>query len=171
MTGAAANRVIHRDRAEIDAIAVGSGTILADDPLLTARGAYRQRPLTRVIFDRRLRTPPDAKVFSTLGAGPVIIVSTPSAADSAPDRVVGPGGGRRRHSLWRRDSGLGTALEQLAAWGLSSVVVEGGAALHRSFWDAGLVDRVQMYMTPCTLGPAGLEWPLFPLVQAGPAPP
>ena len=168
LTGAAANRVIHRERAEIDALAVGSGTILADDPLLTARGAYRQRPLTRVIFDRRLRTPPDAKVLSTLGAGPVIIVSTPSAADSAPDRAVGPGGGRRRHPLCGEDSGLGTVLEQLAAWGLSSVVVEGGAALHRSFWDAGLVDRVQMYMTPCTLGPAGLEWPLLPLVQAGP---
>ena len=57
LTGASANRLIHRERAEIDAIAVGSGTILADDPLLTARGAYRWRPLTRVVFDRRLRTP------------------------------------------------------------------------------------------------------------------
>ena len=167
LTGAAANRVIHRERAEIDALAVGSGTILADDPLLTARGAYRQRPLTRVIFDRRLRTPPDAKVFSTLGAGPVIIVSTPSAADSAPDRLSAlVEAGADVHC--DADSGLGTVLEQLAAWGLSSVVVEGGAALHRSFWDAGVVDRVQMYMTPCTLGPAGLEWPLFPLVQAAP---
>jgi diaminohydroxyphosphoribosylaminopyrimidine deaminase/5-amino-6-(5-phosphoribosylamino)uracil reductase len=166
LTGAAANRVIHRERAEIDGLAVGSGTILADDPQLTARGAYRQRPLTRIIFDTRLRTPPDAKVFSTLGAGPVIIVSTPSAADAAPDRLAAlVEAGADVHC--GGDSGLRTALEQLAAWGLSSVVVEGGAALHRSFWDADLVDRVQMYMTPCTLGPAGLEWPLFSLFQPG----
>ena len=74
LTGPAADRLIHRERAEMDAIAVGSGTILADDPLLTARGAYRYRPLTRVVFDTRLRTPPSAKLFSTLGAGPVIIM-------------------------------------------------------------------------------------------------
>ena len=168
LTGAAANRLIHRDRAEIDALAVGSGTILADDPLLTARGAYRQRPLTRVIFDTRLRTPPDAKVLSTLSAGPVIIVSTPSAAASDPDRVASLVEAGADIQCDGHDSGLGTVLEHLATGGLSSVVVEGGAALHRSFWDAGLVDRVQMYMTPCTLGPAGLEWPLFRLVSAGP---
>ena len=50
LTGAAADRLIHRDRAEMDALAVGSGTMLSDDPLLTPRGAYRYRPLTRVDF-------------------------------------------------------------------------------------------------------------------------
>ena len=54
LTGAAANRAIHRERAEVDAIAVGSETVLVDDPLLTARGAYRYRPLTRVVFDLSL---------------------------------------------------------------------------------------------------------------------
>jgi diaminohydroxyphosphoribosylaminopyrimidine deaminase/5-amino-6-(5-phosphoribosylamino)uracil reductase len=167
LTGAAANRLIHRERAEIDALAVGSGTIVADDPLLTARGAYRRRPLTRVIFDRRLRTPPTAKVLSTLAAGPVIIVSTPSAAALGTDRVAALVKAGADVQCPGEDSGLGAALERLAAWGVSSVLVEGGAALHRSFWNAGLVDRVQMYMTPCTIGPAGLEWPLFPLVSDG----
>jgi diaminohydroxyphosphoribosylaminopyrimidine deaminase/5-amino-6-(5-phosphoribosylamino)uracil reductase len=88
LTGAAANRLIHRERAETDALAVGSGTVLADDPLLTARGAFRHRPLTRVVFDTRLRTPPQARLFSTVAAGPVIIISTPSAAAAAPDRVA-----------------------------------------------------------------------------------
>src|SRR5438132_129145 len=55
LTSAEADRHAHRFRAEVDAIAVGSGTILADDPLLTARGAFRDRPLARVILDRRLR--------------------------------------------------------------------------------------------------------------------
>ena len=58
LTGPAANRRVHRQRAEVDGIGVGSGTVLTDDPLLTPRGAYRARPLTRVVFDRRLRTPP-----------------------------------------------------------------------------------------------------------------
>src|SRR5205823_1981189 len=89
LTGAAANRRVHRQRAEVDAIGIGSGTVLADDPLLTPRGAYRGRPLTRVVFDRRLRTPPSARVLSTLGAGPVIIVSTERACAGAPDRAAG----------------------------------------------------------------------------------
>ena len=88
MTGAAAGRVIHRDRAEVDAIAVGSGTVLVDDPSLTARGAFRHRPLVRVVFDSRLRTPPQARLLSTLDAGPVIIVSTRSRCERAPERVT-----------------------------------------------------------------------------------
>src|SRR4029079_12245363 len=70
LTGAAAFRLIHRDRAEVDAIAVGSGTVLADDPALTPRGAFRYRPLVRVVFDSRLRTPPDPRLVSTLNSGP-----------------------------------------------------------------------------------------------------
>src|SRR4029450_2987356 len=69
LTGPAANRFIHRERAEVDAIAVGSGTVIADDPVLTARGAYRARPLVRVVFDRRLRTPPAARLLATVDAG------------------------------------------------------------------------------------------------------
>src|SRR5207244_4652286 len=65
LTSPAADRHAHAVRAEIDAIGVGSGTILADDPLLTARGVYRPRPLTRVVFDRRLRTLPSARMLST----------------------------------------------------------------------------------------------------------
>src|SRR5205085_265754 len=83
LTSEEANRHAHRIRAGIDAIAVGSGTILADDPALTARGVYRERPLVRVIFDRRLRTPPAARVLSTVDAGPVIIVTSPRAAERA----------------------------------------------------------------------------------------
>jgi len=168
LTGKAANRVIHRDRAEVDAIAVGSGTVLADDPILTARGAYRYRPLVRVVFDSRLRTPVTARLLSTLGAGPVIIVSTRSIVDMAPERAAAlktAGAG-----ILALDSGstLEDALERLVATGVSSLIVEGGAALHRAFWDAGLVDRVQMYMTPHHLGGEGLEWLPLPLPGLGP---
>lgn len=176
LTGPAANRFVHRERAEVDAIAVGSGTVLCDDPLLTARGAYRHRPLTRIIFDTRLRTPAAAKVLSTLSAGPVIIVSTPSAAAGIPERL-GPlraagadvllvatseradlPASEAEASSRDRPDHLRAAFELLAARGLSSVIVEGGVSLHRSLWASRLVDRVQMFRTPHVVGTGGVEW-------------
>jgi diaminohydroxyphosphoribosylaminopyrimidine deaminase/5-amino-6-(5-phosphoribosylamino)uracil reductase len=176
LTGPSADRLIHRERAEMDAIAVGSGTLLADDPVLTARGAFRHRPLTRVIFDTRLRAPTAAKLFSTLAAGPVIIMSTPAAAATAPDRVAALEGRGAEVALVDAGSSGGAsgradmlraALEALAARGVSSLTVEGGTMLHRSLWDAGLVDRVQIFRTPHHLGERGVEW--LPSVAAGTA--
>jgi diaminohydroxyphosphoribosylaminopyrimidine deaminase / 5-amino-6-(5-phosphoribosylamino)uracil reductase len=163
LTGPAANRVIHRDRAEVDALAVGSGTVLTDDPALTARGAFRRRPLVRVVFDRRLRVAPSAKLFSTLDAGPVIIVSTSAAVDAAADRVRQLTDAGAEILAVRGDRRLAGALEQLAARGVSSMIVEGGVVLHQAFWDAGLVDRVQIYETARLLGPAGVRWLPWPL--------
>jgi diaminohydroxyphosphoribosylaminopyrimidine deaminase/5-amino-6-(5-phosphoribosylamino)uracil reductase len=157
LTGAAANRRAQRQRAEVDAIAVGSGTVLADDPLLTPRGAYRARPLTRVVFDRRLRTPPSARLFSTLDAGPVIIVSTVQACGDAQDRVA------RLESagaliLASPSADICTALRALGDLGLTSLLIEGGAALHGAAIDAGVVDEVHVYIAPTALGPAAVGW-------------
>lgn len=163
LTGAAANRLIHRDRAEVDAIAVGSGTVLADDPVLTARGAFRRRPLVRIVFDTRLRIPPTAKLLSTVEAGPVIIVSTPAAVDASAERAEALVRAGADILAIAGEPRLPNALEQLAARGISSLIVEGGVALHRAFWDARLVDRVQIYGTPRLLGPQGLEWLGLPL--------
>lgn len=158
LTSAAANRHAHRFRAEVDAIAVGSGTILADDPQLTARGAYRAHPLTRVIFDRRLRTPPAARVLSTATAGPVIIVTSA-------DQVAGRESLRRAlemrgaHVLVTRSGSLREALGHLASdWQIGSLLLEGGAALHAAAWDEGVVDAVRMYVTPLVLGAGGVPW-------------
>jgi len=156
LTGPAADRRVHRQRAEVDAIGVGSGTIRIDDPLLTARGAHRERPLTRVIFDRRLRTPPSARVLSTLAAGPVIIVSNASAAAGAPAARALTDAGARILAL--PDDELGTALRALLVEGVASLVLEGGGLLHRAALDAGLVDAVHVYITGRTLGPTGVEW-------------
>jgi diaminohydroxyphosphoribosylaminopyrimidine deaminase/5-amino-6-(5-phosphoribosylamino)uracil reductase len=157
LTGAAASRRMHRQRAEVDGIAVGSGTVLIDDPLLTPRGAYRARPLTRVVFDRRLRTPPSARVLSTLDAGPVIIVSSDRACAGAEDRVE-----RLRAAgaliLSPPADDIGSALRALGDAGLTSVLIEGGAALHRAALEAALVDEVHVYIAPVSLGPQGAAW-------------
>jgi diaminohydroxyphosphoribosylaminopyrimidine deaminase/5-amino-6-(5-phosphoribosylamino)uracil reductase len=157
LTSAAANRHAQRERAGIDAIGVGSGTILADDPLLTARGVYRERPLTRVIFDRRLRTPPAAGVLSTRDAGPVIIVTTAEAAGCRDRRTALETAGAE--VAVAEEATFGSALRCVGARGIGSLLLEGGADLHRAAWDEGLVDFVRLYVTPQTLGDLGV--PLF----------
>ena len=167
LTSPASDRAVHRERAEVDAIAIGSGTVLADDPLLTPRGAYRFRPLLRVIFDRRLRTPSDARLLSTLAAGPVIIFSTIGAVRSDPERVEAlTRGGAQVEPLNVADGSepfLATALRRLAVLECGSLVLEGGPHLHRAFWSAGLVDRVQLFVTPHHAGANGLRWDALPI--------
>lgn len=144
-------------RAEIDAIAVGSGTVLADDPLLTAREVHRRRPLTRVLFDRRLRTPPWARVFSTLDAGPVIIVTTPECLDSNKARAADL---QRAGAAFEPITGgaLPEAFSRLAERQIVSLVLEGGVALQAAAWQAGLVDAVHLYVAPITLGSDAVSW-------------
>lgn len=166
LTGPPAHRAVHRERAELDAIAVGSGTVLADDPELTARVAFRARPLTRVIYDRRLRTLPSARLFSTLEAGPVIIVTTGEHVSAAQERAAALRSAGAEIWLVNGAATLERSLESLAARGISSMVVEGGAWLHRAFWDAGLVDRVQMYVAGCMLGDRGVAWVPGPIISS-----
>lgn len=158
LTSATANRHAHLFRAEVDAIAVGAGTILADDPMLTARGAYRAQPLVRVIFDRRLRTPSDARVLSTATSGPVIIVTSAehvAGRDSARQALERCGA----RLLVTRTGRLREALQRLAAdWQIGSLLLEGGAALHAAAWDEGVVDVVRLYVTPHVLGGDGVPF-------------
>jgi diaminohydroxyphosphoribosylaminopyrimidine deaminase / 5-amino-6-(5-phosphoribosylamino)uracil reductase len=150
-------RHAHAIRAEVDAIAVGSQTVIVDDPLLTARMVHRARPLTRVVFDRRLRIPPNSRVFSTLEAGPVIIITTPERIAKHPDRArqledAGavlepiPGGDLRQ------------SFKRLADREITSVVLEGGVTMHRAAWAERLVDAVHLYIAPIMIGPAGVSW-------------
>jgi diaminohydroxyphosphoribosylaminopyrimidine deaminase/5-amino-6-(5-phosphoribosylamino)uracil reductase len=161
LTGSAANRLIHRERAEIDAIGIGSGTILVDDPLLTARGAYRTRPLVRVVFDRSLRMPPSARMLSTLDAGPIIVMATRRKDPELRHRAEALGAAGARIELvgeGTADGFMREALSVLASAGIGSLILEGGPTLHRSAWTARIVDRVQMFRTPRIVGAAGVPW-------------
>lgn len=147
----------HAVRAEVDGIAVGSGTMIADDPLLTAREVHRRRPLTRVVFDRRLRVGPSARVFSTLDAGPVIIVTTSESIERNAGRARELE--RAGADLEPISSGeLADALARLGARQMLSLVLEGGVALQSAAWKAGLVDAVHVYVSPVTLGDRALSW-------------
>jgi diaminohydroxyphosphoribosylaminopyrimidine deaminase/5-amino-6-(5-phosphoribosylamino)uracil reductase len=155
LSGAAANRHAHAVRAEVDALAVGVGTVLVDDPLLTPRGVYRELPLTRVVFDRSLRTPPEARLLSTRASGPVMIVTTEESARCAELRRPLEARGA---DILVTDGTVRAALEALSTRGTTSVLLEGGAALHSAAWDEGVVDFVSLYVTPHVLGPGGVRF-------------
>jgi diaminohydroxyphosphoribosylaminopyrimidine deaminase/5-amino-6-(5-phosphoribosylamino)uracil reductase len=139
----------------VDAIGVGSDTVLVDDPALAVREVYRERPLARVVFDRRLRTPPSARLFSTLQTGPVIILTSPEtlAARTGEARALERSGAT---IVPVGDPGLTPMLRRLLSFDVHSVMLEGGAAIHASAWDEAVVDYVQLYVTPHVLGPEGL---------------
>jgi diaminohydroxyphosphoribosylaminopyrimidine deaminase/5-amino-6-(5-phosphoribosylamino)uracil reductase len=153
LTSARANTHAHYLRAQVDAIAIGSETALVDDPLLTAREVYRERPLVRVIFDRRLRVPARAQILSTLSAGPVIILTTAESAQT--DRADAlEKAGARVISVPR--PGIAAALSMLPGFEIQSLVLEGGTEVHRAAWDEGVVDYVQLYVAPMWLGDGGV---------------
>jgi diaminohydroxyphosphoribosylaminopyrimidine deaminase/5-amino-6-(5-phosphoribosylamino)uracil reductase len=155
LTSAEANRRTQRLRAAVDAIGVGSGTILADDPILTVRDCYRPRPLARVVFDRELRTPPSARLLTTLDSGPVILMTTAAAASRYPERttVLKAAGA----TVVEGSGELRDDLRQLVPFDISTLLLEGGAAMHAAAWTAGVIDRIHLVVAPTSLGENGVK--------------
>ncbi|MGQ0734614.1 MAG: bifunctional diaminohydroxyphosphoribosylaminopyrimidine deaminase/5-amino-6-(5-phosphoribosylamino)uracil reductase RibD [Acidobacteriota bacterium] len=154
LTSASANRQTQLLRASVDAVAVGSQTVLVDDPILTVRDCRRVRPLTRVVFDRRLRVPPTARLFGTKDEGDVVVV-TDRRAGRTRDRAaeleeVGA------HVI--EAASLREAMRLLVAFDVSSLLVEGGPTLHDALLRDKLVDRVHLVVAPCVLGADGVRW-------------
>ncbi len=158
LTSPGASRIVHGLRAEVDAIGVGSTTVLVDDPLLTARGTPRERPLARVVFDRRLRTPPTARLFGTLEAGPVVVLTADSASAQHRDRRARLADAGAQVECLGPGRFLAAAFERLADREFTSLLLEGGRRMHEAAWEAGMVDRVQVFVAPVELGPSGVAW-------------
>ena len=155
LTSAQANRRTQRLRASVDAIGVGSGTMLADDPILTVRECYRPRPLARVVFDRELRTPATARVFATLDSGPVIIMTTGAAALRYPERTRALSAAGA--TVVEGSGELQPDLRQLVKFDISTLLLEGGAVMHAAAWKAGVIDRIHLVVAPTALGDGGVK--------------
>jgi diaminohydroxyphosphoribosylaminopyrimidine deaminase/5-amino-6-(5-phosphoribosylamino)uracil reductase len=151
LTGVAVQREVHHLRAGHDAVAVGIGTVLADDPELTVRVAQVPRiaPI-RIVFDRTARTPLDSRLVRSARATPVVVVS------EAPD----PG---RAAALTAAGVDLLTVatlddgLRALRARGVRSLLVEGGAGLAGALMTHAAVDRLVIFRAPCVLGAGALS--------------
>jgi diaminohydroxyphosphoribosylaminopyrimidine deaminase/5-amino-6-(5-phosphoribosylamino)uracil reductase len=152
ITGEAARREAHRLRDRLDAVMVGVGTVLADDPRLTVRGIRGGRDPIRVIVDGRLRTPPSAAVVRSRGAR--TIVACARGAAPARHRALSRAG----VEVWQIDADREHRLDlhelarRLGRAGVTSVLVEGGAALHASVIDADLADELRLFVAPIVLG-------------------
>lgn len=148
LTGPETRQRVHALRAEVDAVLVGSGTVLADDPALTVRlpGVDGPQPL-RVVLDGRGRVRPPARVVSD-GAATVVYTRGETGSAGTAEHVGVPGGA---------DGGvdLDAVLADLWDRDVRSVLVEGGAAVLGSFLRAGLVDRLEVHVAPVLLGAAG----------------
>jgi diaminohydroxyphosphoribosylaminopyrimidine deaminase / 5-amino-6-(5-phosphoribosylamino)uracil reductase len=145
ISGPESRELVHEWRAESDAIAVGIGTLLADDPLLTARIEDARQP-TRVVFDSKARLPLDSQLLQTLDRSPVLVVAAPDAPSD------------RTSAL--RDAGaevlvatsLESALRELGARHMTSLFLEGGKTLAASFLAAGQIDESRTFVAPMLLG-------------------
>jgi len=151
LTGPESRAEVHRLRAGHDGIAVGVGTILADDSQLTVREGRPPRvPPTRVIFDRHLRTPLTAGVVRTVTEAPTTIVTlTTSSTHARALRQAGV------HLIAAPD--LREGFRGLRASGIRSLLVEGGAAIAGAVLAEGLVHRLVILQAPVTLGPSALH--------------
>jgi diaminohydroxyphosphoribosylaminopyrimidine deaminase/5-amino-6-(5-phosphoribosylamino)uracil reductase len=149
LTGEASRREVHHLRAGVDAVAVGVGTAIADDPQLTVRTGRRPRVApTRVVFDRDGRLPLDSRLVRTARKVPTIIVSAPGS----PSR----GWFERAGATVLDGTDVGTGLRALRAHGIGHVLVEGGAGLAGALLTAGLVDRLVIFRAPVLLGAGAL---------------
>jgi diaminohydroxyphosphoribosylaminopyrimidine deaminase/5-amino-6-(5-phosphoribosylamino)uracil reductase len=157
ITGEAARREVHALRARHDAILVGSGTVLADDPDLTCRIPGMERvPMLRVVADARLRTPPSARLVQSAGAAPVLVMTAPGHPPVAQAPFIAAGADiitAPAHAGGGLD--LPYLLRALGRRGVTRVLAEGGAGLAAALLRQGLVDRLVWFHAPAVMGGDG----------------
>ena len=147
ISGPESQELVHKWRAESDAIAVGIGTVLADDPLLTARIDGARQPL-RVIFDSQGRLPVDSQLLKTLDIAPVLVITAPDA----PADNIGTLHAAGAETVTATD--IESALRELGRREVTSLFLEGGHTLAGSFVAAGLVDECRVFIAPILIGGA-----------------
>jgi diaminohydroxyphosphoribosylaminopyrimidine deaminase / 5-amino-6-(5-phosphoribosylamino)uracil reductase len=161
VTGEISRKMVHTMRAEVDAIAIGSGTALQDNPELTCRlpGMNNRSPI-RIVLDSRARLPLEGKLATSAGRTPVWIAVHAAAPGDRTQAIAAAG---CRLLACEEDGGhiaLPEFFEDLAAQGIASVLVEGGAALSKSLIDQDLVDRLALFTSDSALGGDGVVPPV-----------
>ncbi len=144
----------HRTRGRVDGVIVGSGTVLADDPLLTCRVGRPRRVATRIVLDTKLRTPAACRLVRTAGEIPTWVFCGLRAPWLRSRTLESAGCVVRRVPLAAGGSGLDlpAVLDVLAQAEMTNVLVEGGGALLGSFFDQQLADEAQVYVAPRLIG-------------------
>jgi len=149
---AESRRRAHRWRAELDAVAVGIGTALADDPQLTARLPEVWSQPRRVVFDSLARLPLQCQLVQDVAEVPLTVVASRAAPRTAVAALEGAGAEVIVAAGANDPARVTSALEQLGAAGVSSVLLEGGPRLAGAFLDAGEIDELSLFLAPLLIG-------------------
>lgn len=152
ITGDESRALVHELRDRLDAVMVGIGTVLRDDPLLTTRLPGGGRDAARIVVDSRLRIPENAAILGVESPAPTIIATTAVAPVDKIARLEARG-----VQVVVADPGevgvdLGDLMHGLGARGIQSILLEGGSTLNASALKAGIIDRVMIFVAPLLIG-------------------
>jgi diaminohydroxyphosphoribosylaminopyrimidine deaminase/5-amino-6-(5-phosphoribosylamino)uracil reductase len=153
ISGAESRALVHLWRAEADAVAVGIGTAIADDPLLTARDVDlpEVRQPARVVFDSSASLPLGSKLVESIGEAPLYVIAR---AGAPAERIAAlrDAGAEVIEVAGNRGPMIAAALDELGRREITSVLLEGGAELAGSFLAAGEIDELALFIAPLLLG-------------------
>lgn len=160
ITGKAARAHVHEQRHQSDAILVGVGTILADDPLLTDRSGHpRRRPLLRVILDSHLRLPLQSRLVQSASAGEKDVLLFCCDGDEKKKEKLETRGIRVEQlpaATANRRPDIRAILRRLGELGITSLMIEGGSTVNVMALASGIVDKVYFYYAPKIMGAASV---------------
>jgi diaminohydroxyphosphoribosylaminopyrimidine deaminase / 5-amino-6-(5-phosphoribosylamino)uracil reductase len=142
----------HHWRASVDAVAVGIGTALADDPQLTARVEGVHEQPRRVVFDSLARLPLDSQLVTAAPDPPLTVVVSRAAPRSATDALEMAGAEVVVATGGNEQARVRSALDLLGGAGVTSILLEGGPRLAGAFLDVGEIDEVRLFLAPLLLG-------------------
>ncbi|MFO0962341.1 MAG: bifunctional diaminohydroxyphosphoribosylaminopyrimidine deaminase/5-amino-6-(5-phosphoribosylamino)uracil reductase RibD [Phycisphaerales bacterium] len=149
ISGERSRAMVHRERGRVDAILTGIGTVIADDPLLTARTPNPRRIPRRVVWDPRLELPESGRLATTAREAPCIAACTPETLEARGERAA------KLRALGvdvRAAQEPGALLRELAGEGVSTVLVEAGGGLVGALLRARLVNELSVFVAPRLLG-------------------
>lgn len=158
MTGKESLAKLHILRDSFDAILVGRGTLIADNPSLTTRTSEGGKDPVRVILDSSLQIPLDSKILHLDSKAQTIVICA-KTADPGKVKLLSDLRNVQVHTVPQQQDGgldLESLLQFLGKIGICSLLVEGGAKIHTSFLKSGLVDRVMLFMAPLFAGTSGI---------------
>src|SRR5271155_3709282 len=164
ISGEDSRELAHRWRASVDAVVVGIGTALADDPRLTARPEGLDADLPsqprRVVFDSLARLPPTSQLVAAAAEIPLTVVVSRAAARADTDALEAAGVQVIVATGEHEPARVRSALDQLGAMGVASVLLEGGPHLAGAFLDVGEIDELRLFLAPLLLGGSAARDPL-----------
>jgi diaminohydroxyphosphoribosylaminopyrimidine deaminase/5-amino-6-(5-phosphoribosylamino)uracil reductase len=171
ISGEQSRKDVHKLRQRVQGILVGINTVIADDPLLTARPS-RDKKATRIVLDSHLRIPLNCRLLATAKKAPVLIVTSQEAIQANPDKqekIVQKGAELLTVPTTQGRCNIDFLLDELSRRGIAQLLVEGGSTVITSFLKQGLADEICVYIAPKILGGPGsvdISGPMAELTEA-----